>query len=89
MKLWKKISAMAAMVAMCVTLAVPATARAEEVDTRMGGCPGGCDMLQYGVDKATISSEPHIHNDEYLCRIDEIQITYFLYCNDCGISYVQ
>ena len=85
MKLWKKISAMAAMAAMCVTLAVPATARAEEVDARMGGCPEGCDWKP-GIERVVTSSEVHEHDGEYLCRIDYITIYYFKYCNGCGIN---
>ena len=89
MRLWKKVSAMVAMAAVCMTMAVPVTASAAEVDARVGGCPGGCDTLQYGINKTILSSEPHIHDGGYICTIAEIQITYFCYCNDCGISYVQ
>ena len=85
MRLWKKVSAMVAMAAVCMTMAVPVTASAAEVDARVGGCPGGC-VWELDIKKVVTDSEVHEHNGEYLCRIDYITIYYFKYCNGCGIN---
>ena len=88
MRLWKKVSAMVAMAAMCMTLAVPVTASAEEVNPRIGACPEGCVWLP-GIERVvTPGDEPHEHNGEYLCRIDYIRIYYFKYCDGCGTKQI-
>ena len=75
MRLWKKVSAMVAMAAMCMTLAVPVTASAAEVDARAAGCPEGCIWLP-DIGRMVTDSEIHEHDGEYLCRIDYIRIYY-------------
>ena len=87
MRLWKKVSAMVAMAAMCMTLAVPVTASAAEVDARMGACPEGCNWLP-GLEKVLIDSETHKHNGKYDCTINYKRIYYFNYCEGCGSKQI-
>ena len=92
MRLWKKVSAMVAMAAMCMTLAVPVTASAAEVDARMGGCPGGCQNWTYGEAEEVASTEPHEHiyiSDigvaiHLECKVKTIREFEYKACKDCG-----
>ena len=96
MRLWKKISAMAAMAAMCVSLAVPATVRAEEINARIGGCPGGC-VWSEDRREDVLSTDSHYFMSYELteggtviphkvkCEIEYVKITCVKYCNPCGI----
>ena len=95
MRVWKKISAMAAMAAMCVSLAVPAAASAEEINARIGGCGGDCKWIS-GVGEEEISSEKHIHAYwadvmghimifEYECEMKTIREFEYKACQNCGI----
>lgn len=87
MRLWKKVSAMVAMAAMCMTLAVPVTASAAEVDARMGACPEGCTWLP-GTERVPIDDEVHEHDGKYLCRIDYMRLYYFKRCAGCGTTQI-
>lgn len=99
MRLWKKVSAMVAMAAMCMTLAVPVTASAAEVDARMGGCPGGCDPIvttreeveeekttYHTYDKITQSPGGTIQHEEVVCAIEIVKIITYEYCEACGAT---
>ena len=98
MRLWKKVSAMVAMAAVCMTMAVPVTASAAEVDARLGGCPDGCvftlveteevdpELTRYHTyDDITTSPGGTIHHQEVVCAIETVKITTYECCNGCGI----
>ena len=83
MRLWKKVSAMVAMAAVCMTMAVPAVASAE-VDARVGGCAvhnWSVTQVREEVSGTTI----HKYDDGRDCTITEIKVIRYQYCNDCGI----
>lgn len=85
MKLWKKVSAMVAMVAMCVTLAVPVTASAETIE-RIGGCARhGWSDVQIR-DGDVVATDFHTLADGSYCQIDTVEVFQYQYCNDCGIQ---
>ena len=98
MRLWKKISAMAAMAAMCMTLAVPAAASAEEVNARIGGCGGNCDWTDNLERKEPGESREHWHitvikdkngKETILldwCKITTIKVITYQACKTCGIT---
>ena len=89
MRLWKKVSAMVAMAAMCMTLAVPVTASAAEVDARAGGCPGGCQNWTYGEAEEVASTEHHDHisatGQTVDCTIKTMREFEYKACTACGI----
>ena len=101
MRLWKKVSAMVAMAAMCMTLAVPVTASATEVDARLGGCPGGCNwtdtMVGYRVDSTYtheyVSIIPHPNGMTSIvpgeCTVEVRTEIYYKACRDCGIVQIE
>ena len=80
MRLWKKVSAMVAMAAVCMTMAVPVVASAE-VDARVGGC--AVHNWQPGMDELVLSVERHAYEVGLCVRTEKDVITYE-YCNDCG-----
>ena len=85
MRLWKKLSAMAVMAAMCVTLAVPVTASAE-VDARVGGCANHVwSDTQVRKEPTGVTTE-HIYDDGRKCTITEFKVIYYEYCDACGIT---
>ena len=86
MRLWKKFSAMAAMAAMCVSLAVPATVRAEEVNARMGGCPGGCnEVLDTREEIVSTRTRPCPDCEEDCdCTVTIVKVILYEKCYDCG-----
>ena len=82
MKLWKKVSAMVAMAAVCMTMAVPVVANAE-VDARGGGCAE--HNWQSRIEEHVIS----VHNHAYpvgLCVRTEKEVISYMYCNDCKLE---
>ena len=96
MRLWKKVSAMVAMAAMCMTLAVPVTASAAEVDARTGGCAQHNwteTMVRYRVD----STYPHdyvliaenkdgsVTIIKGVCTVEERTAIHYKACTNCGI----
>ena len=85
MRLWKKVSAMVAMAAMCMTMAVPVTASAAEVEARVGGCPGGCEW-EYDEREEVTTQPTKCPNcdDECKCTVTIVKIITFKKCNDCG-----
>ena len=84
MKLWKKVSAMVAMAAVCMTMAVPVVASAE-VDARMGGCAH--DKWTYAErEEPTGVTTKHTYYDGRECTVTEFKLVEYKYCNDCGIN---
>ena len=95
MRLWKKLSAMVAMVATCITLGVPATASAETME-RVGGCAEH-DWISKTRDEV-ISTTQHIHQYVIVapngkqtillvdCEIQTIAEIEYQACKNCGIS---
>ena len=84
MRLWKKVSAMVAMAAVCMTMAVPAVASAE-VDAR-GGCPE--HEWKYGKEKRVVSVHTHAYEGGQ-CQRTEYAVYHYKYCNDCGLTYLE
>ena len=82
MRFWKKVSAMVAMAAVCMTMAVPVVASAE-VDARMGACPGGCDWKP-GTGTQVKFLKSHIYGNGLSCAIEEVTLIYYKRCDPCG-----
>ena len=82
---------MVAMAAVCMTMAVPVTASAAEVDARLGGCPGGC-FFQHKIEEVLMDSNSHDHDDghggTYLCQRKYYHVVDYNYCSDCGIIQI-
>lgn len=83
MKLWKKVSAMAAMAAVCITMAVPAVASAE-TNARIGGCAHN-EWSETQIRYEVVSTSSHIYEGNDKCEIQELKVVEYKYCNDCGI----
>ena len=94
MKLWKKVSAMVAMAAVCMTMAVPAVASAE-VDARIGGCANHdwtSEMVRYEVNTYTheyaiITENPDgtLSERPGVCTVETTKKIYYKACINCGI----